>query len=323
MYNSAFSPDFILIHHIFMRLLITLIIAAAAALGAVAQEADNHLFPYPVVPDSKTTLDQRCNYLLIHFWDRANVKQHFSTVDRLSQAFGDWCGFMPYATRDTVMLSIDRFIASVEKADPKRLGLVADIAAGWMQGDSAEYASDELYLPFARAAARAKKLDAASRAKYAAQVKLIEHSGLGMRVPDIAFTLADGAQGSLADVVASRVIILFADPDCLDCSLLKARLAADYNLKSLVDMGLVRVLVLYDADSDWQAAASSMPEGWTAAAAADLDTMFALPALPSIYYLDGRHRVLAKNVDPEGLLMGLRVIHEQARPSTDTATAAE
>ncbi len=301
-----------------MRFLITLLIAAAAACGAIAQESDGHLFPYPVVPDSKTTLDQRCNYLLIHFWDRANIKQNFSTVDKLSEAFGDWCGFMPYATRDTVMLSIDRYLAAVEKVDPKRLPLVADIAAGWMQGDSAEYASDELYLPFARAAAKAKKVDAATRAKYAAQVKMIEHSGLGMRVPDIPFTTADGSQSSLGDVVASRVIILFADPDCLDCSLLKARLSADYNLKSLTDMGLARVLVLYDSDSDWQKAATGLPAGWTAGAAKDLDTMFSLPSLPALYYLDGRHRVLAKNVDPEALLLGLRVVNQQTQASTDT-----
>lgn len=150
-----------------MRKFIYFLMLLALPLGALAQNNGSttriidpdagRLFPYPVVPDSKTLLDQRCNYLVYHFWDRANIKQTFSTISKLQDAFGDWASFMPYATSDTVMMSIDRYIASVEKADAKMVPEMVKIAEHWFQGDSAEYSSDVLYLPFCKAGARAKK----------------------------------------------------------------------------------------------------------------------------------------------------------------------
>lgn len=271
------------------------------------------LFPYPVVPDSKVTLDQRCNYLVHHFWDRANIKQTFSTITKLQEAFGDWASFMPYATADTVMMSINRYIASVEKADSKRVPEMVKIAEYWFQGDSAQYASDALFLPFCQAAARSKKLDAASRARYARKAKIMQSSGVGNRVPNIQYTDTAGVRRNLDDVIASRVILFFANPDCMDCSLTKARLAADYNLKSMLDRGLVKIVVLYDPDSDWQTAAKSCPETWEVGAAADLDEYFDIRSTPCLYYLDARHRVLAGNVDIDSMMLALRVINQQTQ----------
>lgn len=269
------------------------------------------LFPYPVVPDSKITLDQRCNYLVYHFWDRANIKQSFSTIDKLREAFGDWASFMPHATADTVMLSINNYIKAVEKADAKRVPDMVKIAEHWFQGDSAEYASDALFLPFCQAGAKSKKTDAATRARYGRRAKILECSGIGSRVPNLQFVDAEGEVHGLDDVLASRVVLFFADPDCTDCSLAKARLAADYNLKSLVDKGLVKVVVLYDKESDWQQAAKSCPETWVTGASDSIDEYFDLISQPTIYYVDGRHRVLGKNMDVDTLLSTLLVINRQ------------
>ena len=60
----------------------------ASVLFAGAQ-APTTLFPYPTVPDSRTTLTERADYFVTHFWDRANIKQSFSTLARLNTAFGD------------------------------------------------------------------------------------------------------------------------------------------------------------------------------------------------------------------------------------------
>lgn len=130
-------------------------------------------------------------------------------------------------------------------------------------------------------------------------------------MPNIQYTDTAGASHGLDEVIASRVILFFADPDCVDCSLTKARLAADYNLKQMEERGLAKVVVLYDPESDWQETAKSCPDTWVVGAAADLDEYFDLPTLPALYYLDGRHKVLAKNVELNNLLMGLRVIYEQ------------
>ncbi|MDE7031731.1 MAG: DUF5106 domain-containing protein, partial [Muribaculaceae bacterium] len=89
-----------------MKKLIYSIFTAVALIFSIGTKAsaqtDNTLFTYPQAPDELTTLYQRCNYLVDHFWDRCNYSTAFLNKKKLNDAFGHWIGFMPYATADTV-----------------------------------------------------------------------------------------------------------------------------------------------------------------------------------------------------------------------------
>ncbi len=53
-------------------LLISVLMLAGIALRGSAQSASDQpttYFPYPIVPDSISTFQARCNYLADHFWD--------------------------------------------------------------------------------------------------------------------------------------------------------------------------------------------------------------------------------------------------------------
>lgn len=278
----------------------------------MAQQSETY-FPYPVVPEEKVTLSERCNYLVEHFWDRCNLKQSFSSLDKLSQAFGDWLSFMPYASADTVHMSINRFIGDVGKLGGENMSAVAGMAEAWLYSDSAMYTSEELYLPFAKAAVSHKKVNKALKTKYAIQIKMIENSSVGAIMSPFNYTLPDGAQGNFADAIASRVILLFYDPDCIDCSLAKARLGADYNLNHLIEGGLVKVVAIYPGEitDEWKGSAATMPENWIVGAAPDIDMEIDIPETPCIYYLDARHKILAKHVVIDNLLLGIQQVYQQ------------
>ncbi|MCM1225271.1 MAG: DUF5106 domain-containing protein, partial [Lachnospiraceae bacterium] len=92
------------------------IICAMAAATAQTRENDGKPFAYPVIPDSKTTLSERCNHLVYHFWDRCNLGEIFTRKKDVDQAMNDWLSFMPYATSDTVHMAIDAFLSKVEKS---------------------------------------------------------------------------------------------------------------------------------------------------------------------------------------------------------------
>lgn len=289
-----------------------LFVAIVPSFRVVAQESDTY-FPYPVVPEEKVTLAERCNYLVEHFWDRCNFKQSFSSLDKLSQAFGDWLSFMPYASADTVHMSINHFIGEVGKIGGENTAAIAGMAESWLYSDSAMYTSEELYLPFAKAAAMHKKVNKALKTKYAMQVKMIENSSVGAIMSPFDYIKSDGLQGNFADAVASRVILLFYNPDCIDCSLAKARLGADYNLNKLIEEGLVKVVAIYPGEitDEWKENALTLPDSWIVGAAPDIDMEVDIPETPCIYYLDARHKILAKHVVIDNLLLGIQKVYQQ------------
>lgn len=301
--------------------LITLIFLLSALLPQMSYaQNDEPLFPYPVVADdSDMSLSERCNYLVYNFWDRCNIKQSFSTLNKLDKAFGTWLSFMPYATADTVHLAIDRYIASVEKASPKEVLQIGKMAEKWLYSDSAAFFSEELYEPFCEAVVKNKKVSKAEKARFQSQLQILQSSGLGKIVPHITYETPSGEKHNLGDVVASRVILFFNDPDCFDCRLLKTRLAADHNLNWLLERGLVKLVSIYpsEADDEWRADAAGYPATWEVGASADIDTFFNLQSTPSLYYLDGKHKVLGKDVPADNLLYALSTIYAQQKKAAD------
>lgn len=291
----------------------TLLLWLCLACGLAAQaQRENTYFPYPQVPEDLTSLSQRCNFLVDKFWERCNLKQSFSSLEKMNEAFGDWVSFMPYATADTIFPAIDRFIEDVAKTGGANLQTVVEMAENWVYSDSTDFYSEELYLPFCKAGAEHKKMPKKEKAKYAAQLRVLENSSLGKTVSPFAFTGADGSAASFGDVMASRVILLFMEADCFDCTLAKARLAADYNLNSLVKAGLVKMVVITpdEPTEEWKAEAATYPEGWIAAAMPDARELFDLSASPSIYYLNARHQVLGKHLSVDNMLLGLKQINQ-------------
>ena len=277
--------------------------------------ADNKLFPYPVAPDSVMNLTSRCNFLVDHFWDRCNFKTVFSSLDRLNAAFGDWTIFIPHASADTVHIAIDRLINNVRKSGPNTLSL-ARIAEGWLYSDTSEIFSEEVYLPFARAAAQHKKISGADRARFESQAKQIESSGIGAIVPPVGFTLPDGGKTNLGEVKSQYVVLFFSDPECEDCSLATLRLSVDMSTRSLIDSGVLSIVCLYPGDSKdskWAEKTASLPSSWVAGANPDLDEYFDLRTSPAFFLLDKDHKVMAKNIYLDNLLNAFSILNQTER----------
>lgn len=292
------------IYSIFTAIAITLGVSAP-----VSAQNDDTLFPYPVAPESITNLYQRCNYLVDHFWDKCNYSTAFMSRNKLDDAFGTWVGFMPYATADTVHIAVDRLIDKVKKSGPNTLTL-ARMAERWLWADSAEIRSEEIYLPFARAAAGHKKISGADRARFAAQVKQIENSSVGSQLPPMKLVAPDGSQSLLNDYDGKNVVIFFNDPDCTDCNMARVRLSADYNAKRLLDAGKLTIISIYPGEPDnavWLTAATEYPQNWKIVAAPDADDYFDLRATPAIYLANGKV-IKFKNLPVDNLIDALGVM---------------
>ncbi len=286
------------------RILFTLLILLASA--SQMRAADGDLFPYPKPPADMELLQDRCDYLVGHFWDRVDFKSAMSKRDALNSTFGDWVSFMPYATADTVHAATARLLDKVKKSGQYTL-VVAQLAEAWTYSDTTDIFSEEIYYPFAKAASENKKISAADRARFESHVRIIDNSCLGGRVEHLNYVTTDEQKGSIDDVHTQAIVVMFNHYDCSDCSMARVRLNADYNTNALIKAGLLTVMSIEPEEptTEWLVEAASYPKEWIVGASADADEWFDLRYSPTFLLLDSRHKVLAKDFDIDGLLAAL------------------
>lgn len=294
-----------------------LLIAIAILVPSLQLHADTTLFPYPEAPESMKTIDERCSYVIEHFWDRCNINQAFSSRSKLQQAFNDYIQIIPYANADVVHKSVDQLIDKVKK-NPGNLLSLAEMAEGIMYSDTAHIVCDEVYYPFAKAVAENKKIKPADKARFVAHAKILGGSQVGMTAPDFTYTLPDGSKHKFSELAPSYVILFFSEPDCIDCNMARVRLTADYNINQFINRGQLKIVCIYPGnadDTEWKSLVDRMPDNWVVGACADADQIYDMRNRPAIYYINNKRNILSKSMTVDQLLNAFREI------STRTTTA--
>ncbi len=279
------------------RFFTAIMLSGLLAISAYSQ-APTTYFQYPTVPDSISTLQGRANFLVDHFWDYCDLKKAFSSRAKMAGAFSDYLSFMPHATADTVYMSIDKFLKKLEK-QPNDLLFIARKAEEYLYSDSAKFWSDELYLPFARAVAKNKKIDKANKQRFEHFARILSSTQIGMPAPELKYTDRNGNPGTYAaDTTYSVTVLFFNDPDCDDCRLARARLNADIKASYLQKQGIMRVVSICpgEADDAWKDAVKTYPENWAVGATPDADEIYDIRNTPSFYLIDENNVIQAKNI---------------------------
>lgn len=286
-------------------------IAIAILVPTLTMQADEPLFPYPEAPESLQTMDQKCSYVIEHFWDRCNINQAFSSRTKLQQAFNDYVQIIPYANADIVHKSVDQLIEKVQK-NPKNLLSLAEMAEGVMYSDTAHIICDEVYYPFAKAVAENKKIKAAEKARFVAHARILGGSQVGMTAPDFTYTTPEGTVKKFSELSPSYVILFFNDPDCADCMMARVSLAADYNINQFIKRGQLNIVSIYPGkptDAEWIEGAKRLPDNWITGASADVDQLYDMRRQPAIYYLNTKHNILSKSMTVDQLINAFREIN--------------
>ena len=264
-----------------------LLLLPFCAQRAMSQEVQL-LVDVPVPPEQITHLEERCNYIVDNFWKHFNFKGAFSSVPRLEATLAQFISVTPYASADTVHMALNTLITGVEKADPKNLVKLARIAEKLCGSDTAEYASEELMYPFAKAVGDCKKLKGPDKEYFAAMAKRMGNSRHGVVPADFSFTVPDGTTARFSDITEPTVLVYFYDPNDLDSRLGRVRLGGDFVVKTLIAHKLLRVVAIYPgpADSAWTEDIDNMPDGWVIGAAPGIEDLFTIKRYPTLYFLD-------------------------------------
>lgn len=268
--------------------------------------ADDSFFPYPQAPDEMQNLTERSNYIVYRFWDRCNFSNAFLYPDKIKKAFTDYIDIVPYATTDTVMMSIDNLINKVRK-QPKDMLALAQMAQETMYGPEAEFWSDDLYLPFVRAVIATKKISKEDKEPFRKQLKALENCQTGQPMPGIGLTLRDGTEFNTDSIKTPLTILFVNDPEA---TMDRVKLAANVYAIRLIEEGKLKIAAIDTVpySAEWAESVSAIPSTWVVGTNPEIGEILDMRIRPEIYILGSNHKILVKHATMDNIIPMLESI---------------
>lgn len=297
------------------RLIFGLLLTMSVCAGAKAQSAiaNEPYFPYPLVPDSIQAFQSRCDYLARHFWDFCELSKAFSARQKMANEFSVYLSILKNASVDSALASVERLAKKLEK-QPNDLLFLARQAEAKLYSDTAEAWVDGLYLPFAEAVVKHKKIDKASKSRFAHQATILKNTMMGGPAGPLPYTTREGATRNLSTDSAEVLVVFFNDPDCSDCDMARIRLDADISTTELINEGKVKIVAisLTEPNEEWKKSVANHPASWTVGANPDADLIYDLRSgTPNFYIIDRKHNVRFKHLQIDQMLDVMRQLKKR------------
>ena len=295
-------------HILLILTAMTIIVSSMSAQGQLADQQPGTLFAYPLAPDTCSSLEERCNYIINHFWENYDISRPVADEAAFERTFRDYVDFFKYAHRNVAIASV-RDLVNKAQSNTSTLQKLGEVAERVLYGPEAEFWSDEVYVPFAMALASDKRLPKELREHYGRQLARINAVQLGS-VLDFEYTGLDGERHRVSDLEAKTLVILFVD-EGVDSSIGRVRMSSDVSLNSLIDAGELTLvcLSLNAYSADWARVAAGYGANWVVGCGADLASSLDLRILPCCYVLDSDHVVLNKTQSVEGVLSAVNPVY--------------
>lgn len=284
----------------FLTLIIS-ISASAQVNGAVSQQ----FFQLPIIPDSIVSFQNRCDFMVTHYWDFCDLKKAFSSRDKMADAFKMYISFMPYASADVVFKSVDKFLGGISKK-PDDMLFIARLAENNIYADTAEFQSEQLYTHFIDGILKSKKLDKNSREYYEKQASVLHNSQEGMMAPVFDITDSQGAKTKfVTDTAQFATLLMFMVPGDSDAELAKTRLNANIKTSQLVKSGMLKIYCIATKNNGER---FTSPEGWTSGFAPGIEEIYDVRKSPMFYIINSEGKILKKGNELEPVLNVMQLI---------------
>lgn len=284
----------------FLTLIIS-ISASAQVNGAVSQQ----FFQLPIIPDSIVSFQNRCDFMVTHYWDFCDLKKAFSSRDKMADAFKMYISFMPYASADVVFKSVDKFLGGISKK-PDDMLFIARLAENNIYADTAEFQSEQLYTHFIDGILKSKKLDKNSREYYEKQASVLHNSQEGMMAPSFDITDSQGAKTKfVTDTAQFATLLMFMVPGDSDAELAKTRLNANIKTSQLIKSGMLKIYCIATKNNSER---FTSPEGWTSGFAPGIEEIYDVRKSPMFYIINSEGKILKKGNELEPVLNVMQLI---------------
>ncbi|MCD8033376.1 MAG: DUF5106 domain-containing protein [Alistipes sp.] len=256
----------------------------------------------PAIAPSHLSPDEQRDYLREHYWDRFDFADTLFTTGadtlQMVEAYARYIALI--SDRPTDGAPIDSLMrrASVSR---KMLDYFSMLAERVIHDPNSPLRNDEFYIPVLQAQLRAPWYDEYERIVPQYDLEMAMQNRLGHPANDFRYTLASGASGTLYGLRAEYILLFINNPGCPMCRDIREAISSSPMLSMMIERGQLKVLAIYpDEDlGEWHDYRDHIPASWINAydkgCVIREKSLYDLHAIPAMYLLDSRKRVLVKD----------------------------
>jgi len=274
--------------------------------AAETPAAPVHRLALPQPPVALADPGEQAAYVAEHYWDRFNFADTTWIADTaaLEQAYANYLSLLPMLPAARAS-AVQRTLIDSAARSSAMLDRFTEMSEHYLYDPNSPMRSEELYIPVLEALIALPGLDDVYKIRPRAQLAMALKNRPGMVAADFAYTKADGSVSRLSALRDDYTVLFFYNPDCPDCKRTKEYIASSEVFSSLQTSGKLAVLAVY-TDEDlalWREHLPEMPRGWTVGydrgRRISETELYDLRAIPTLYLLDARKRVILKDAPVE------------------------
>lgn len=272
------------------------------------QSPDIEELPLPQLPDTLRQPAERAAFIIEHFWDKMDFCDTLRSHSEIfvEQNFANFVSVFPYAGQDARVRAVDVLLRSAQ-SDKEAYLLMADVAEKYLYDPNSPMLNEEFYSIFIDGFLSSPILDRYEKMRYDHQRDAVRKNRPGVVAANFSYIDRNGVRTTLHSTAAgSELLVVFYDPDCEHCKEIIGHLRSHPVLSQIVNGGEMKVLAVYSGEERelWDSTKNLLPEEW----AVGYDTtgieekgLYVLRAMPTIYLLDGKKKVVFKDIPMEML----------------------
>ena len=275
------------------RLFTLFVLWACTLVQAQAQQS----FPYPAIPDTLRSVEQRAGYLSEHYWDNYNFADTLllKSKEVTEQGFVNFIDILNRFNLDNaskVVAHKDIAQKGITRKDITQKGIACftrkafsnaaakdrfeNLIEHYFENQLSPVRNDRVYLIFLEEMKNSPCFDETEKERIAFKIKTTNKNLPGDIAINFKFKEESGKEHLLSDYKDQKVILYFYDPDCKNCHEVSAW------LKQQTIPADIKVLKMI-ADNH-------------------ISYMYSLKNMPTIFLLDKENKVILKDCTAQELI---------------------
>ena len=275
------------------RLFTLFVLWACTLVQAQAQQS----FPYPAIPDTLRSVEQRAGYLSEHYWDNYNFADTLllKSKEVTEQGFVNFIDILNRFNLDNASKGVahkDIAQKGITRKDITQKGIACftrkafsnaaakerfeNLIEHYFEDQLSPVRNDRVYLIFLEEMKNSPCFDETEKERIAFKIKITNKNLPGDIAINFKFKDESGKEHQLSDYKGQKVILYFYDPDCENCHEVSAW------LKQQTIPADIKVLKMI-ADNH-------------------ISYMYSLKNMPTIFLLDKENKVILKDCTAQELI---------------------
>lgn len=272
-------------------------------------QARGNSFPFPEIPVTLTSPEDRCEYLALHYWDNFDFADSLAiSPDRnIEQIWSDYIHLLFYVQLPCAHKSVSAMMTKAAAGNLTVFKCLIALAEKYLYEPDSPTRNEEFYILVLELISETPALTEAEKTTFRFNLEMALKNRVGTRAADFVYTEIDGSQSGLYHLRAEYTLVFFNNPGCHACSEYIRAMQNSSVIKTLLANQQLKILSMYvDEDAeDWKKHAGDFPQEWIngydKTRAICNENRYDLKAIPALYLLDRNKTVLLKDASLENV----------------------